>query len=100
MNNWTFSNIIFLSHILSSKLGQVVGESQESEKSFYLYPTVFSGNIDISKAKEMLQFQPTPADEAFRETLAWYDEAFVKFPAHRDSVLTELFQTAIPKQNR
>ena len=89
-----------MSHISSSKLGQVVGESQESEKSFYLYPTVFSGNIDISKAKEMLQFQPTPAEEAFRETLAWYDEAFVKFPAHRDSVLTELFQTAIPKQNR
>jgi len=79
---------------------EVVGESQESEKSFYLYPTVFSGNLDISKAREKLQFQPTPAEQAFRETLAWYDEAFVKFPAHRDSVLTELFQTAIPKQNR
>ena len=89
-----------MSDILSSKLGQVVGESKETEKSFYLYPTVFSGNLDISKAKEMLQFQPTPAEQAFRETLAWYDEAFVKFPGHRDSVLTELFQTAIPKQNR
>ena len=100
MKNLIFKQNISLSDILSSKLGQVVGESQESEKSFYLYPTVFSGNLDISKAKEMLDFQPTSADEAFRETLAWYDEAFVKFPAHRDSVLTELFQTAIPKQNR
>ena len=100
MKNLIFKQNIFLSGILSSKLGQVVGESQESEKSFYLYPTVFSGNLDISKAREKLQFQPTPAEQAFRETLAWYDEAFVKFPAHRDSVLTELFQTAIPKQNR
>ena len=79
---------------------QVVGESEQSEKSFYLYPTVFSGNMDISKAKKTLQFQPTSAEEAFRKTLAWYEEAFVKFPSHRDSVLTELFQTAIPKQNR
>ena len=81
-------------------MNQVVGESEQSEKSFYLYPTVFSGNMDISKAKETLQFLPTPAEEAFRQTLAWYEEAFVKFPSHRDSVLTELFQTAIPKQNR
>jgi len=79
---------------------EVVGESEESEKSFYLYPTVFSGNMDISKARQTLQFLPTTADEAFKETLAWYEEAFVKFPSHRDSVLTELFQTAIPKDKR
>ena len=72
----------------------------ESTKSFYLYPTVFSGNMDISKARERLEFLPTPADLAFKQTLAWYEEAFVKFPSHRDSVLTNLFQTAIPKQNR
>ena len=56
--------------------------------------------MDISKARQTLQFLPTTADEAFKETLAWYEEAFVKFPSHRDSVLTELFQTAIPKDKR
>ena len=79
---------------------KVVGNSETTDKSFYLYPTVFTGNIDISKAKKMLGFQPTPADDAFKATLAWYEEAFVKFPSNRDSILTDLFQTAVPKENR
>ena len=48
----------------------------------------------------MLDFTPTPAEEAFKTTLAWYEEAFVKFPSQRDSILTDLFQTAVPKENR
>ena len=79
---------------------QVLGNSETTDKSFYLYPTVFTGNIDISKAKKMLGFKPTSPDEAFKQTLAWYEEAFVKFPGNRDSILTDLFQTAIPKENR
>ena len=79
---------------------QGLGNSETTDKSFYLYPTVFTGNIDISKAKKMLGFKPTSADEAFKQTLAWYEEAFVKFPGNRDSILTDLFQTAIPKENR
>jgi len=79
---------------------EVLGNSEDTEKSFYLYPTVFSGNMDISKAKKMLSFKPTTAEEAFQATLAWYEEAFHKFPTQRDVVLSELFQTAVPKQNR
>ena len=65
-----------------------------------MYPTVFNGNLDISKARKMLGFKPTTADEAFKATLAWYEQAFVKFPSNRDSILTDLFQTAVPKENR
>ena len=79
---------------------EVLGDSQDSEKSFYLYPTVFSGNMDITKAKKMLDFEPTPADEAFEETLLFYKKAFADFPEERDEVLTELFKTAVPKRNR
>jgi len=79
---------------------EVLGDSQDSEKSFYLYPTVFSGNMDITKAKKMLDFEPTPADEAFEETLLFYKKAFADFPEERDVVLTELFKTAVPKRNR
>jgi len=79
---------------------EVVGNSETTDKSFYLYPTVFSGNIDISKAKKMLGFRPTPADDAFKATLEWYEDAFVKFPSNRDSILTDMFQTVIPKENR
>ena len=56
--------------------------------------------MNIKKARKMLDFTPTPAEEAFKTTLAWYEEAFVKFPAQRDSILTDLFQTAVPKENR
>eukprot|EP00092_Neocalanus_flemingeri_P007876 GFUD01008502.1.p1 GENE.GFUD01008502.1~~GFUD01008502.1.p1 ORF type:complete len:411 (-),score=89.31 GFUD01008502.1:138-1370(-) len=79
---------------------EVLGNSEDTEKSFYLYPTVFSGNMDISKAKKILKFQPTSAVEAFEKTMAWYEEAFVKYPTQRDIILSELFQTAVPKQNR
>ena len=30
---------------------QVLGDSEDSQKSFYLYPTVFSGSMNIQKAK-------------------------------------------------
>ena len=79
---------------------EVLGDSEDSEKSFYLYPTVFSGNMDITKAKKMLDFEPTPADQAFEETLAFYKKAFVDFPDERDEILTELFKTAVPKRSR
>jgi len=79
---------------------EVLGNSDESDKSFYLYPSVFSGNMDISKAQKVLNFKPTSADEAFEKTIAWYEEAFAKYPTQRDEILSELFQTAIPKQNR
>merc|ERR1719427_748782 len=79
---------------------EVLGNSDESDKSFYLYPSVFSGNMDISKAQKVLNFKPTSADEAFEKTIAWYEEAFAKYPTQRDEILSELFQTAIPQQNR
>ena len=30
---------------------EVLGDSEDSEKSFYYYPTVFSGSMDVTKAK-------------------------------------------------
>jgi len=81
-------------------LAEVLGDGEESKDSFYLYPTVFSGNMDISKAKEMLGFVPTSADATFEATLAFYKKAFVEFPKERDMVLTELFKTAVPKTNK
>lgn len=79
---------------------EVLGDSEDSNKSFYLYPTVFAGKMDITKAKEMLDFVPTSADEAFKESLAFYKEAFINFPKERDAVLTELFKSAVPKARR
>jgi len=77
----------------------VEGDSKESDKSFYNYPTVFGGPIDISKAKDKLGFLPTSAERAFEETIAWYDDAFVNFPEKRDEILREMFEMIIPREN-
>jgi hypothetical protein len=72
-------------------------DGEASAKSFYGYPTVNSGPMDISKAKEVLGFSPTPIEEAVRQTVHFYEEAFYAFPNQRDEVLSELFTSAIPK---
>merc|ERR1711874_749653 len=56
----------------------------------------FSGNMDISKAKKLLGFLPTPADEAFEKTISFYEEAFLKFSDRRDDLLSQMFQDIIP----
>jgi hypothetical protein len=82
-------------HFLNLSFYKVDGEA--SAKSFYGYPTVNSGPMDISKAKELLGFSPTPTEEAVRQTVHFYEEAFYAFPNQRDEVLSELFTSAIPK---
>ncbi len=75
----------------------VDGDGEASAKSFYGYPTVNSGPMDISKAKDLLGFSPTTTAEAVRQTVHFYEEAFYAFPNQRDEVLSELFTSAIPK---
>ena len=77
------------------EVADVVGDSEESEESFYNYPTVMSGNIDISKARKKLGFEPTQADAAFSQTIEFYKDAFLRFPEHRDEVLTQMFQAIL-----
>jgi hypothetical protein len=72
-------------------------DGEASAKSFYGYPTVNSGPMDISKAKEVLGFSPTTTEEAVRQSVHFYEEAFYAFPNQRDEVLSELFTSAIPK---
>lgn len=54
------------------KIGGVMGtEDMEqnnipSEKAFFLYPTVFAGPMDSSKAKRVLGWKPTDIDVAFK----------------------------------
>ena len=50
-------------------LAEVLGDPEESKDSFYLYPTVFSGNMDISKAKVGMKIKrrkyDTPASHVY-----------------------------------
>lgn len=37
------------------------------------YPSVVAGPIDVDKAKQRLDFQPTPMRKVFTNTIAWYE---------------------------
>lgn len=64
------------------------------------YPSVFNGPMDISKARKLLGFEPTPTEEAVKRTIKFYEEAFVQFPEERDKVLKDLFNSVVPKENK
>jgi nucleoside-diphosphate-sugar epimerase len=70
------------------------------EESFFIYPTVFKGPVDISKAKDELGFVPTSADTAFRETVRWYEEAFTSREKEREDMLKRFQDFVIPRNKR
>lgn len=41
-------------------------DNEPNEHSTHLYPTVFSGPMDITKARSRLGFEPTDPKEAFK----------------------------------
>ena len=41
-----------------------------------VYPSVTKGPMDISKAKDKLNFKPTPLRKALEETVAYYDKLY------------------------
>ncbi len=70
------------------------------EGSFFIYPTVFKGPVDVTKAKETLGFVPTSADTAFKATVAWYEEAFVKREAEREDMIKRFSNWVVPQRLR
>ena len=56
---------------------QVVWKDQSTLKKHgkYYYPSVDCGCLNISKAKEILQWTPTPIEEALRDTTEFFSRA-------------------------
>lgn len=50
-------------------------ERDAEKANVFLYPSGRRGPIDVTKAIEMLQWQPTPWKDAVRETVGFYEEA-------------------------
>lgn len=53
----------------------------------YAYPDVRRGPVDISRAKQELNFKPTPIKEIVRKTIKFYENAMVNLPKARDEFL-------------
>ena len=81
------------------KITNTTTSGDSVEGSFFIYPTVFRGPVDVSKAKEVLGFTPTNAETAFRETVQWYEEAFSKREAEREEMLRRFKNWVVPRSH-
>ena len=84
-------------HSLTSiinKMGELMNVTIEktnpSDDNLYMYPTVFSGGMDISKAEVKLGFKPTNFDDMMKMTVEWYDNEFVTQPNYREEMIADL----------
>ena len=82
------------------KIEDVEQDNSPNDRSFHLYPSVFNGPIDITKAKEKLGFVPTDPDVAFKETVDWYDDAFINMEAERDEMLQRFVTYVVPREKK
>ena len=55
--------------------------------AFYLYPTVRKGPIDVTKAQSLLEFEPTPKEEAIKTTVQFYEKAFKDYVHQRNEII-------------
>jgi len=60
-----------------------------ADESFAVYPSVRRGPVDITRAKEVLKFKPTPIKEVLKKTVEWYEEVFEKDETLREYMLEE-----------
>ncbi|GAB6026910.1 hypothetical protein CHUAL_013555 [Chamberlinius hualienensis] len=67
--------------------------------AIYMFPSVDFGYVDISRAKELLRWTPTPLEEALANITSFYKWAFGKFPLQRDKAVNTLLYN-LPEENK
>merc|ERR1719266_687010 len=77
-----------------------IDEIDTSDHNLYMYPTVYSGGIDTTKAKEMLDFQPTLFEDALKRTIAWFDNEFLSQYDYREEMISDIMARIVPRQRR
>lgn len=86
-----------------SKIAKIMGvegveqDNTDHDRTFHMYPTVFSGPVDISKAKKMLDFKPTDMDVAFKDTIDWYEKAFIEQESERKEMVSRFITYVVPR---
>ena len=54
------------------------------------FPSVTKGAVNTKKIKDRFNFEPTNIEEAFKETIDFYNNAYHKYPKHREIIEKEL----------
>ena len=65
-----------------------------------MYPTVFSGGMDVSKAKTKLGFQPKNFEDALKSSIEWYDHEFNTNYDYREEMVADIMARIVPKEKR
>ena len=73
-------------------------DNAEDEKTTHLYPTVLSGPMDISKAKERLGFKPSNVEKAFKKSAAFYENLFINDEREREEMITRFLTYVLPRE--
>ncbi|XP_023243209.1 chloroplast stem-loop binding protein of 41 kDa b, chloroplastic-like [Centruroides sculpturatus] len=66
-----------------------------SEDAFHLYPSVYRGPVNITKAQKYLDWNPTPWDVVAKTNVEFYKQAFYTFEQERNEVLQKLETYAV-----
>ncbi|CAD5122269.1 DgyrCDS10712 [Dimorphilus gyrociliatus] len=83
---------------IEANLGVRKANYKVVEEGIYAYPDVRRGPVDISRAKEELQFKPTSLKEVVRRTIKYYEDAMSKLPKTRDEFLKILIKEVFNNQ--
>lgn len=72
----------------------------EDDATWYSYPTVTKGPLDISRAKILLDWEPVTWEKALTELCAFFERAMtdVKMSKEREMLLADFFENIVPEK--
>lgn len=77
-----------------------ISQTDGNDNNLFMYPTVFSGAMDVSKAKSKLGFQPTNFEDALKNSIEWYDHEFNSNYDYREEMVADIMARIVPKEKR
>ena len=96
-NPQTLKNFIIK---MASIMNITIIETDGNDNNLFMYPTVFSGPMDVSKAKSKLGFQPTNFEDALKTSIEWYDHEFNSNYDYREEMVADIMARIVPKEKR
>ena len=96
-NPQTLKNFIIK---MASIMNITITETDGNDNNLFMYPTVFSGPMDVSKAKSKLGFQPTNFEDALKNSIEWYDHEFNSNYDYREEMIADIMARIVPKEKR
>jgi hypothetical protein len=73
-------------------------EMNKDDQDYHSFPSVSKGPVNIEKIKSLLNFNATNVDQAFRETIEFYDNAFKFYSNERKLIVKEIRKCFLNKR--